>query len=405
MAADKTSLDTYDYELDTVQQFFRSKNSQGKITLASHLKSKINSKNNFGAGFYVNYNILNFTDSVYLKNFDRFQTLHNTDGTYLMYRTYAQYQHKFSDNLAFFAGVNAFANSINSDFAVEPRLGLEWKIGNLQTISVGLGEHSQMQPASVYFLQYNDTVNHKFVETNKEMGLTKAEHAVLGYSLKVFENVRFKVETYYQNLRNVPVSPSFDEFSMLNAGDNFYIPTTDSLQNFGKGKNYGVEFTFEKFLDKGYYILLTTSIFNSQYTGSDGKWRNTAFNSNYIFNLLTGYEFKLGKKTFITFDAKAVYSGGKRYIPIDLDASIANNEMTNDYSKSYDNKFEDYFRCDFRIGFKMNGKKINQEWALDLQNLTANQSTFTQGYNTRTKEIYSSYQQGFYPMFLYRIQF
>jgi hypothetical protein len=192
---------------------------------------------------------------------------------------------------------------------------------------------------------------------------------------------------------------------MVNAGADFGVPTIDSLKSKGVGENYGVEFTIEKFLDKGYYFLFTTSIFDSKYKGYDNVWRNTAFNSNYVLNLLAGYEFKVGKKNFMTFDAKAVYSGGKRYVPIDLTASNAAGELKYDFTDAYKNKYDDYFRLDFRIGFKMNGKKLSQEFAIDLQNVTVNKSTFTQGYDANTKEIYSSYQQGFYPMMLYRVQF
>ena len=91
-------------------------------------------------------------------------------------------------------------------------------------------------------------------------------------------------------------------------------------------------------------------------------WRNTAFNGNYVFNLLGGYEKKLGKKTMLTFDIKTVWAGGKRYIPIDVTASVAEHTEVRDYSKSYEAKYNDYFRTDFRIGLKRDNKKFNQEW-------------------------------------------
>ena len=118
--------------------------------------------------------------------------MHNTKGNFITYRSYAQYQYKFTDNLSVFGGVNALANSINSDFAIEPRAGLEWKIDPLQTLTFGYGKHSQMQPASVYYLQYNDSINNRYIQTNNNTGLTKADHLVLGYSYQIFENLRIK---------------------------------------------------------------------------------------------------------------------------------------------------------------------------------------------------------------------
>ena len=110
-------------------------------------------------------------------------------------------------------------------------------------------------------------------------------------------NFRIKLESYYQHLYKVPVKESFPEFSLINSGDQFGIPREDSLVNTGKGRNYGVEITVEKFLSNGWYFLFTSSLFDSKYTGYDNIWRNTAFNGNYVFNLLGGYEHKLGKHT------------------------------------------------------------------------------------------------------------
>ena len=109
---------------------------------------------------------------------------------------------------------------------------------------------------------------------------------------------------------------------MLNAGDNFGMPAEDSLINKGKGRNYGIEFTLEKFLSHGTYFLFTTSLFDSKYLGTDGIWRNTAFNGNYVINLLGGYELQLGEKTMLTIDLKSVLAGGRRYVPIKIPKSL-----------------------------------------------------------------------------------
>jgi hypothetical protein len=94
-----------------------------------------------------------------------------------------------------------------------------------------------------------------------------------------------------------------------------------------------------------------------------------------------------------------------RYIPIDLDASIAAGEQVFDYSKAYVNKYKDYFRADLRIGYKQNRGKFSQEWGLDLQNVTNHQNLYAEQYNPTLKETGNIYQQGFAPMMLYRINF
>ncbi len=404
-ASDKTLVDIFKINENKIQELYRGNNNHSKLTIASHIKSKINNRNSFSTGIYVSYNDISLIDSVFANSIQRFTTLHNTDGDFITFRPYAQYQYKFNDNLSIYGGVSGFANTINQHYAAEPRAGLEWMLSKQHSLSFGFGKHSQLQPASVYFTQHHDTINNKYSLTNTNLAMTKADHFVIGHAWQISNTIRLKTETYYQNIYNVPVTSKSPEFSMINAGEFFNIPSTSNMTNEGKGQNYGLEITFEKFLKDGYYILLTGSIFDSKYTGHDGVWRNTAFNNNYIINLLSGYEFKIKNKTFLTFDIKSTYSGGKRYIPIDLEESISRDILYYDLANSYLNKLDDYFRLDLRIGIKLNGKRMNQEWGIDLQNLTNNQAAFQQAYDSNKKQIYYTYQQGFYPMFLYRINF
>jgi hypothetical protein len=192
---------------------------------------------------------------------------------------------------------------------------------------------------------------------------------------------------------------------MINAGADFAIPREDSLINDGSGVNYGLELTTEKFLSQGYYFLFTASVFNSKYKGYDQLLRNTAFNGNYVFNLLSGYEYKINEKSMLTFDIKLVWAGGKRYVPIDFEKSQQEKKEERNWDLAYTDKYDDYFRTDLRIGFKLNGRKITQEWAIDLQNITGYRSIFMEGFDVDKNETYKTYQQGFFPMALYRIQF
>lgn len=57
---------------------------------------------------------------------------------------------------------------------------------------------------------------------------------------------------------------------MLNTGSSFYPNTVGYLQNTGSGRDSGVELTIEKFFSKGYYGLMTTSLYESKYKGGIG---------------------------------------------------------------------------------------------------------------------------------------
>ena len=383
-------------------KFYRSKYQEIKYTASTHLKTKFNAKNNASAGVYFDLYNIQYNDTVFQGSTSR--NNYNINGNLSMLRAYMQWQHSFTDNLILNSGVYSHLIEINKEVNVEPRVGLKYNITNTQSLSLGYGLHSQMQPRHLYFLQ-TELSDGTIIHTNKDLKTTKSHQVVLGYEKLFFENIRFKTEVYYQGLYDVPVAKSAPEYSMLNTGDDFYSYALDSLLNNGTGKNYGVELTFEKFFSKGYYFLSTLSLFESKYTGYDEAERNTSFNGNYVYNALGGYEFKIFNNHSLTVDIKGVYAGGKRYVPIDADASALANNTVYDWSTAYENRFDDYFRADLRIGFKMNMKKFTQEWAIDFQNITNNQNIYKQTYNPRKQSVNYDYQTGFYPMFLYRIQF
>ena len=223
--------------------------------------------------------------------------------------------------------------------------------------------------------------------------------------------MRLKVETYYQQIYDAIVEVQPSSFSILNAGS-FSTGTPDSLTNGGEGQNYGVELTLEKFMDKGLYFLLTTSLYESRYEGSDGVERRTAFDGNYVANLLGGKEFRIkSKKEEVKFkklwsiDAKVTAAGGQRYTPVDVEASIQNGESEYIDDEAFSLKFRDYFRADIRFAYRMDGKKYSQEWALDIQNITNRENPYFQRFNPSNGEVETVNQLGLFPIVQYRIEF
>ncbi len=398
-----TILDSLQKEIAT--PFLRSWQEETKLSFSTQFRQKINARNNFSFGLILDQYGIGYVDSLNHPDYDQFITRAEVTGDMMMLRAYGQYQHKFGEKLTGYAGLHSQYFGLNNEIAVEPRLGLTWQFRTDQSFNLGIGMHSQTQPKVVYFAETYDSITDTYHRTNEDLGYTRSNHYVIGYNRMINSDFRIRLETYYQHLYNIPVKESWNEFSMANAGDFFAIPMEDSLTNEGTGRNYGVELTVEKFLSRGYYFLFTASLFDSRYRGYDGILRNTAFNGNYVFNLLGGYERKLGENLLLTLDMKIIWAGGRRYVPVDLEKSIEEGNEWRDWDYAYEDKFNDYFRTDFRIGLKVNGKRASQEWAIDLQNITGYQSIFMEGYDAATNDIYTTYQQGFIPMFLYRIQF
>ncbi|MBT3208710.1 MAG: TonB-dependent receptor [Bacteroidetes bacterium] len=384
--------------------FYHGITTENKYSLSARLSKKYNSKNNVAYGFVYDFYQINYLDSAYKYETDAFERNFDLEGNLQLLKAFYQWQHRFSDKLILNSGIHALYFDLNNEISVEPRLGLSWNYSNTSSVNVGFGLHSQIQNRLNYFLKTR-LENGEYIETNNDLKLSKSSQFVVGFDKLFSENLRFKSEVYYQHLYNIPVNREYPEYSALNSGDDFYSPLLDSLLNKGTGTNYGIEFTFEKFLSNGYYFLITSSFFESKYEGFSGTEHNTAFNGNFVLNALGGYEFKVGKHNSITFDAKVIYAGGKPYIPVDIEASIESNYTEYDWDKAFEQSFDNYFRFDCRIGFKTNGKRMNQEWAVDLQNITDHKNIYRREFSGRTKSLITDYQTGFFPMMLWRIQF
>ncbi|MDD3688168.1 MAG: TonB-dependent receptor, partial [Bacteroidales bacterium] len=309
----------------------------------------------------------------------------------------------FTGNFGMYGGVHFQMLTSNNTWSAEPRLSFKWQIADKHSLSWGYGLHSQMQSLFLYYARtpVEDSYN-QYIQNNTGLDFTKSHQAVISYDWVPLRDFRVKFETYYQYLYDVPVRLDTSYYSALNAGAGFYQERVNDLTNQGKGRNYGIELTLEKFFSNNFYFLITGSIFQSEYKTLESFWRSTTFNNNYVFNGLGGYEFKLGKSSLLSVGVRTVYAGGKRFIPI-----IVNDEgkAEYDFDNAFATKTAPYFRTDLRIGIKVNMKRVTQEWALDLQNLTNHKNIYGQNFNEDTKQVNYSYQQGFYPMFLYRLTF
>ncbi|MES2566376.1 MAG: TonB-dependent receptor [Bacteroidota bacterium] len=364
---------------------------------------KFNSRNFVNAGVYADVYNTSFVDSIDSDG-SGFVTLRNYTGQTILARGFIQWKHHFSERFSANTGFTYQYLLLNNSQSPEPRLGLKYELNKKQSFSFGAGLHSQVQPLYVYFATAN-LGKGQVVETNRNLDFTKAAHAVLAYDVNLGNSIRIKTELYYQYLYRVPVKRKKDYFSTVNLGADFNSPNVDSLVNNGTGENYGIELTLEKFYSKGYYFLFTASLFESKYTGSDGIERNTAFNGNYVLNGLAGKEFKIREKHILAMDVKVTYAGGKRYVPIDIAASIAYQDEVRDGTVAYIPQYDPYFRIDVKPSYKLNTKRFTHELSVDIQNVTKHNNIFQQQYDLNTQTIKTDYQLKFFVIPQYRLTF
>ncbi len=386
----------------TINPYYRSTTSNIKYTASFTYNKKFNSRNFLVSGIYGDVYQAQLSDSI--KKQSGFRTLRNFKGTTELLQGYTNWQHKFTNKLVLNTGLHYQQFLLNNAISAEPRMGLKYSLKENRSISIGAGMHSQLSPLYIYFSTSNQG-NGNYVRTNKNLDFTRSVHTVLAYDMNMGKNTRIKAEAYYQYLYSVPVEQRATYFSALNLGADFDSPNIDSLVNKGSGKNYGLEFTLEKFFSQGYYYLFTASLFESKYRGSDNIERNTAFNGNYVGNLLAGREFKINQKHTIAIDVKCTVAGGKRYVPVNIDMSRQMGREILVTSEAYQNKHGDYFRIDIKPSYRLNLKKMTLEWNCDFQNITRHDNIFQQVYDVNTQQLKTEYQLKFFFVPQFRMLF
>jgi len=402
----ESRADIFDLSFDPDNQRIKETLGEVKYTFSSKYSHRFNSRNYLNTGFVYDFYDVSFT-GMQLDPFGE-KYLHYLDnsGTMGFARLFTEWQHRFSDDLSVSTGLHSSRLLLNDNYSVEPRLGLKWEFVKGQSLNLGAGMHSQTQMKAVYFSQrLTDTLNMVYEKTNRDLDFSRSIHLVAGYDRLLGDEHRMKLEVYYQRLYNIPVAWRRPEFSLMNQGGGYSFHLYDNMENSGTGENKGIELTLEKFLNKGFYYLVTASVFDAGYRGYDGVWRNSAFNNNFVFNALTGYEWRVGSKSLLSVDLKMVYAGGHRKLPVDEEQSLADNTLRFKWSESYNERFPDYFRLNGRITFRLNRNSFDHEWGLDLQNITNKENIFIETWDNNKKEIVTHYQMGFMPMMTYRIYF
>ena len=374
-----------------------------KWTFNSTANYKFSNRLNLRAGIignFINYNFYRLSSK---HEGEPLVEMLNTSGHTSTQQAFAQWQYKPTNNLSFNAGLHYFHLNHNNTSSVEPRLSAKWIVNNKSSIAVGYGLHSQMQTLNVYFAEQK-LADGSVVMPNKNLDLTKSHHYVLSYTYRLSKNFQAKAEVYYQQLFNVPVS-IYDSstLSTLNIQDEYLV---DPLENTGKGKNYGVEISLERYLQNNFYLTLSNSFYQSKYTAKDGIERNTRFNGNYITTLITGKDFvhEWKSKTF-GINLKTIYAGGLRRTPIDFAASQQNGYTVFKEKEAYSLQNAAYFRTDLRVSMKWNRKHFTSTLSLDIQNITNRLNVFNQWYDDEKNEIITTHQTGLIPILNYKIEF
>lgn len=299
-------------------------------------------------------------------------------------KAYIQHKLRVTESLSFTVGLHAIHLALTKFTSIEPRLGMNYLLGNGHALTAGFGMHSRLEPLAFYaneskYFDQVDIVNSTAVEAygspNRALGASRSVHFVLGNTLRLADQLKLKTEVYFQYLYAIPVRKfydPFDQFSTLN----FQYPSLftynfeyqEVYANNGKGLNYGVDISLEKAFTKNYYLLFNASYYQSKFNTPSTqdvyqvKWLNTRYNGNFIFSATAGKDFEVGKEknNRISMNFRSIWAGNNRAYVFDFYAG----------EKPFEKKLANYYRLDTRLAYIRNKNKYSWTLSLDMQNTT-----------------------------------
>ena len=326
-------------------------------------------------------------------------------------RNFINWKFQAFGKLTFIAGLHQMNEFYNKNRTLEPRFTMSWELNPSIDLTLGYGKHSTMESVHNYFAKVaNDQGT--VTEPNRNLGLLKADHYTLAIEKRFRSDLKAKLGLYYQWLYDLPVAnEDTSYYATLNERIDYeYV----HLVNEGKGKNYGVELTIEKFFNDSYYFLINMSLFQSKYKTLENRWRNTQYNSEYIANILAGKEFlNLGRKDnqALTINLKVFIGGGRKIIPLrrddqgHLNVDPANDRYW-DYDKAYESSLNDLYQIDLSMSYKWNKLKTTHEFYLNIYDITGAKGRISEYYDeSEPDNIGYVTQVGLFPNLMYKVYF
>jgi hypothetical protein len=385
-----------------VYSLFDVESGSGQATLSSKITHQSSQRLTILTGFDLNfyrYHLYGMARKHETGTFEK--TMDGSDQTMLI-NGFVQGKYTFDHNISVTAGLNASWFGINQQYRLEPRFSASWDIHSNHRISIGYGNHSQIEPLFVYYVSLDDSQTGELLMPNQDLNRMAAHHFVLGYDWSISPKLRLKIEPYYQYLYNVPVV-SGSAYSMINFLNDWTFNKV--LVNEGTGTNKGIDLTLERFLHHGFYFMTTASLYDSKYTGGDGETYRSRFDGGYVLNLLGGKEWSIKEKDLFSLNLKFTFMGPYWHHPVDLAASDLAGEVVYAENEPFSYRYSQLESItDLSFSYRINSRHISSLFTLQFRNILGKQY-LGKRYNLETGEIENQVFSSPVPFVSYKIEF
>jgi len=320
--------------------------------------------------------------------------VHNSSfGDLRLFQSYIQTLWKANAKLSFTGGLSFMHFNLNGSSSLNFSAAGAYQFSNGNNLSIAVGRYSQNLPIGTYFTN----------PENMDLSLMNSLQANISYGIQIKDDFKITLEGYFLKLSNIPVSS--DEglnYWMLNDLVGF---STENLVSNGLGRNYGIELTIERFFNKGFFMLASGSIYNSEYSLGDDQYYNTRYNGKFNSSLMIGKELKLKNDNVISLSFRNLVFGGQWYKPANELISKRTGEYYDDEQSILSTQNKTYWRSDLRFSYRKNNQRNSWIIALDVQNLFNISNTRDEIWNIRTQNFEFKSQVGLIPVISFQVDF
>lgn len=374
--------------------------SNQRISFNSTLNYKLSSANKLKVGVYIS----NINDQSAHGDLSKPSPYYLAKMDGMLIQPFVNLQSNISTKFALNLGLHYQHLTSNKTESIEPRASLSYKISEKSNLNFAYSLQGQMQLVAAYGPESNPG----FIAVNRNLKFSQAHHYVIGYNKIFGESTRLKAELFLQNHFNVLTTVTESPLSGMNLIDEYQL--TVPLNNVGLATNKGVELSVEKYFQKKYYYLVSTTLYDAKYKGSNGIEINSRFNGKYAANFTAGKEWDWNKKNkirIIGLNIRGIFQGGYSESPIDVESSrfFQRSLSFNNTKNIFTVKLPDYSRFDLRLSVKKQKPNYTRTLSLDIQNFTNHLNTAYFYFDWAQNKVIEKKQLGMIPVFNWRVEF
>ena len=295
-----------------------------------------------------------------------------TDLDFWRYGLFAQASTTYLDGRLGVSGgfrldANSFTTTSNLINTFSPRAAVSYVLDADERwrVSATAGKYYKIAPYTILGFRDNDGGF-----ANRDVEYIGSLHGVVGLEYRLGSFGKLSAETFYKRYTDYPISLR-DGVSLANLGGDFSVLGNEAVASSGEGRSYGLELLYQQKLNKNFYAILAVTLFKSEFTGLDGVYRPSVWDSGTLVSFTGGYKLR-GNWELST---RYRFAGRTPFAPLDESASLASYPVLQfDYNRLGGPTLPSFNQLDVRIDKKWNFRALALNVFLEIQNALVQQA-------------------------------